>query len=224
MLRELIEKYYQDKKEEKQRVKFYISEAGKCPRQIFFKFKSAPKEELDPRFLRIFEQGDVIHEKLVRMLRSMGILECAEIPIAPQEDISGRADAVVVLNRERYLIDFKSINSSILRGMKEPKEEHVSQVQLYLHFFNIKRGILLYEGKDTLELKEFTINYDNNLAKRILKQFKDLKDNLQKDIVPECLSDYPKNWQCRYCQFKDVCETAGTDKIDWKEIKEKNKG
>jgi len=223
MLKELIEKYYQDKRTEKDKVKFYISDAGKCARQIFFKFKKAPRAEMEPRLLRIFEHGDIVHQKLVRTLESLSVIESVEIPIHPREDISGRVDAIVSIEGERYLVDFKSINSSILRGMEEPKQEHVFQIQLYLHFFNIKKGILLYEGKDTLELKEFPINYDENLAKQLLKEFEELKQNLLKNIIPDRLIDYPENWQCTYCQFREICDITGPDDIDWDKFKEKIK-
>jgi len=221
MLKELIEKYYRDKRDERERTKFYISDAGKCLRQIFFKFKKAPRAEMDPRLLRIFDHGDLIHRELVRILESLGIVESIEIPIPPREDISGRADAIVNIDGERYLVDFKSINSTILRGMEKPKKEHVFQIQLYLHFFNIKKGILLYEGKDTLELKEFFIEYDKELVQKILQEFQELKTNLEKNLIPDRLPDYPENWQCKYCQFREICDMAGSGDVDWEKFKSK---
>lgn len=215
MLKELIEKYYQEQRDEREQVKFYISDAGKCPRQIFFKFKKAPKEEMDPRILRIFERGDMIHEKLVRTLRSLGVLECAEIPVRPNEDISGRADAIVKIEGETYLVDFKSINSYALKNMKEPKEEHVLQVQLYLHFFKLEKGILLYEGKDDSNLVEFFIDYNKEMAEKAVADFDRLKLNIEQNLIPKQLADYPDNWQCSYCQFREICEITGPGNVAW---------
>lgn len=221
MIKELIEKYYQDKIGEKDRVRFYISDAGKCYRQIFFKFKKAPRAEMEPRILRIFDHGDYVHLRLMRTLFSLGIVVASEVDIPPTADIGGRADAIVRLNNELYLVDFKSINSAILDGLVEPKEEHILQVQLYLHFFNIKKGVLLYEGKDSLEFKEFLVEYNKELAQKILQDFQRLKVNTEKGIIPQRLSDYPKNWQCRYCQFREICDMAGPDNIDWSQFKKK---
>ncbi|PIV12885.1 MAG: hypothetical protein COS47_00155 [Candidatus Nealsonbacteria bacterium CG03_land_8_20_14_0_80_36_12] len=221
MLKEIIDKHYQDKRDERAKNKFYISDADKCPRQIFFKFKKAPRKEMEARILRIFDQGNYVHLRLMRDLFSLGIVVASEIDIPPKEDISGRADAIIRIDNELYLVDFKSINSSILQRMEKPKEEHVLQLQLYLHFFNLKKGILLYEGKDTSELKEFPVNYDKKLVKKVLNDFKRLKINVQKNLLPQQLPDYPENWQCQYCQFKEICSIAGPENVKWEDLKKK---
>ncbi len=226
MLKELIDKYYQDKREEREKKKFYISDAGKCPRQIFFKFKNAPCKEMEPRILRIFDQGNYVHLRLMRDLFSLGIAVASEIDIPPTEDIGGRADAIVRVNNELYVVDFKSINSMILNRMNKPKEENVLQLQLYLHFFKIKKGILLYEGKDSSKIKEFLVDYNEKTAKKILKDFRRLRINLKKNLIPKKLSD-SSNWQCRFCQYKELCRLAGKDNMKWgdfkKAIREKEK-
>ncbi|MCD6550157.1 PD-(D/E)XK nuclease family protein [bacterium] len=221
MLKEIIDKYYQDKRDERDKKRFYVSDAGKCPRQIFFKFKKAPHKEIEPRLLRIFDQGDYVHLRLMRDLFSLGIVVASEIDIPPQEDIGGRADAIIRINNELYLVDFKSINSNILQRMDAPKEDHVLQVQLYLHFFKLKKGILLYEGKDNSEIKEFPVEYDEEKVKKVLNDFKRLKINVERNLVPKRLPDYPKNWQCQYCQFREVCDLAGEGNIQWEEFKKK---
>ena len=54
MLKEIIDKFYIDRQKGKKRqTSFYVSEAGKCPRQVFFKFKNAPAKELEPHFLNL---------------------------------------------------------------------------------------------------------------------------------------------------------------------------
>jgi len=221
MLKEIIDKYYQDKNNERERRRFYISDAGKCPRQIFFKFKKAPRKEMEPRLLRIFDQGDYVHLRLTRDLFSLGIVVASEIDIPPREDIGGRADAIVRINNELYLVDLKSINSNILYKMEAPKDDHILQVQLYLHFFKLKKGILLYEGKDNSEIKEFPVEYDKKIAEDILSNFKRLKINVDKDLIPQQLSDFPDNWQCQYCQFREICDMAGAKNIKWGEFKKK---
>jgi len=221
MLKELIDKYYQDKRNEREKRRFYISDAGKCPRQIFFKFKKAPCKEMEPRILRIFDQGNYVHLRLMRDLFSLGVVVASEIDIPPTEDVGGRADAVVRIDNELYVVDFKSINSMILDKMEEPKEDHILQVQLYLHFFNIKKGILLYEGKDTSMIKEFFIDYDKKIAEKILKNFSRLKINVEKNLVPKRIKEFPNDWQCKYCQFREICEIAGEDNVKWESFKEK---
>ena len=221
MLKEIIDKYYQDKRKERDKKRFYISDAGKCPRQIFFKFKKAPCKEMEPRILRIFDQGNYVHLRLMRDLFSLGVVVASEVNIPPTEDVGGRADAVVRIDNELYLVDFKSINSMILQKMEEPKEDHILQIQLYLHFFKLKKGILLYEGKDNSLMKEFPVEYDKKIADKILGDFKRLKINVDKNLIPQQIPDYPENWQCQYCQFREICDMTGADNVKWEEFKKK---
>jgi len=226
MLKEFIDKFYLDKEREKKerirkkRTQFYISEAGKCPRSIFFRFKQAPAKEIEAERLRLFEYGNYIHQLVLRPLFSLGLVRSTEVEIPPQELVVGRADAIVSLNGEPYVLDIKSITGRIdLNKMDKPKIESYYQVQLYLHYFGIKKGILLYLNKDTNELKEFVFDYDKKVAEKILADFENLKKMIESDIVPSRLEDYPNNWQCRYCEFYEVCKAGDAGKMKWADLK-----
>jgi CRISPR/Cas system-associated exonuclease Cas4 (RecB family) len=178
---------------------------------------------MDPRMLRLFDRGDYIQMQILNSLFSMGLVRASEVGIPPQELISGRADAIITLDNELYVVDFKSMNSMIFKKLNEPKEENVNQLQLYMHFFKIPKGILLYISKDDLDLKEFLIKYDKNRAEKLLKNLFDLKIKIDNDIVPEITLETKTNWQCRYCQFKEICKIAGYKDIKWQNFKEKIK-
>ncbi len=221
MLKELIDEFYEEQQKNKEQTKFYITDAGKCPRAVFFKFKNAPREPMDARILRIFEHGEHIHRNIFNVLYRLRIGVTTEISIPQQEIISGRADAILCINNENYVLDIKSMNSMIFRNLAQPKEENVYQIQLYLHYFDIKKGILLYIDKDQQNIKEFVVDYDAELVKSLLDKFYSLKAKVEEDIVPERMQDYPKNWQCQYCQFKDVCKMANGQEMKWQEFKDK---
>lgn len=221
MLKELIDKFYLENQKNREQTRFYITDAGKCPRAVFFKFKNAPKEPIDARIMRIFEHGESIHRNIFNILYRLKIGCTTEIPIPAQEIVSGRADAILCMNNENYVLDIKSINSMLFRKLAEPKEENVYQVQLYMHFFGIKKAILLYVDKDMQELKEFFIDYDETLCKSLMDKFYALKAQVESNILPARLAEYPRNWQCTYCAFKDVCKMANGDTISWEDFKKK---
>ncbi len=227
MLKELLDQFYLDRQKDREQHHFYITDAGKCSRAIFFKFKNVPREQMEPRVLRMFDHGDYIQMQILSSLFSLGIVRASEVKIPPQELISGRADAIVTLNNELYVVDFKSMNSMIFKNLEQPKEDNVNQIQLYLHFFKIPKGILLYVNKDTLELKEFLVEYNQTIAQKLLKDLADLKMKIDSDIIPQRVLNYPKDWQCQYCQFKDICQVAGEKEMNWekfkKEIESQNK-
>lgn len=221
MLKEVIDKFYLDGQKNKEQHHFYVSQAGKCPRQIFFKFKNAPAEKMDARILRIYEKGEYLHRNIVSILIRLGIVVASEINIPSQEMISGRADVIVSLNGELYLVDIKSMNSMVFRNLTEPKEENVSQLQLYLHYFKIKKGILFYIDKDKQDIKEFIIDYNPTLAQSILDGFTSLKKKIENNIIPSRLPDYPDDWECKYCQFKEICIMGAPGEMNWDDFKKK---
>ncbi len=234
-MKEIIDKFYLDKeKDRKNQTSFYISEAGRCPRQIFFKFKHAPKKELEPNILRLFDHGEHMHKLIMKPLLSTRDIHvvASEVDIPPQEIVRGRADAVLSDGKELYVLDIKSMNSMLFRTLQEPKEENVMQIQMYLHYFKISKGLLLYVDKDQLELKEFVVNYNPALCESLISELCVLRKQIDSDIVPKRIDGYPSNKQCQYCQYKEVCRLAKPEKdgqymtsmghgMRWQELKEK---
>jgi CRISPR/Cas system-associated exonuclease Cas4 (RecB family) len=221
MLKDLIDQFFLDKEHDREQDHFYITDAGKCERAIFFKFKRVAREKMTAEVLRMLDHGDYVQMHILNSLFSLGVVRAAEIRIPPQEIISGRADAIVTLNNELYVVDFKSMNGYKFQGLEAPPQDNINQIQLYMHFFRIPKGILLYVDKNTLALKEFFINYNPGLAKTLLSSLENLKVKIDSDIVPASFLDYPKNSQCRYCSFKSICKIAGGVELKWEDFKEK---
>ncbi len=223
MLKELLDKFYLDRQKDKEQQHFYITDAGKCPRAVFFKFKNAPREEMEAKVLRMFDHGDHIHQLIMKPLLSIREIHvvASEVNIPPQELISGRADAILSDGKDLYILDIKSMNSMIFRNLEQAKEENINQLQLYLHYFRVPKGLLLYVDKDRLELKEFLVNYDRNRAENLLKNLSDLKNKIDKNIIPKRIPAYPDDWQCQYCAFREICNIADGGEIDWNDFKKK---
>ena len=224
MLKEIIDKFYLDKEKLREtQTNFYISEAGKCPRQIFLRFKNAPKEDLEASFLRLFDHGEHMHRLIMKPLLSTRDIHvvASEVDIPPQEIVRGRADAVLSDGKEMFVLDIKSMNSMVFRKLEEPKEENVMQIQLYLHFFKIPKGMLLYVDKDRLELKEFIVNYNPVIAEALIADLTVLREQIFSNTIPARISTFPSNWQCRYCQYKEVCKTGEPGEMKWEDLKAK---
>ena len=222
-LREIIDKFYLDKQKDREQHHFYITDAGRCSRAIFFKFKNAPRKDMQAQVLRMFDHGDSIHQLIMKSL--FGVREihvvASEVNIPPQELISGRADAILSCGKTLYVLDIKSMNGMVFRTLTQPKEENIDQIQLYLHYFKVPKGILLYVNKDTQELKEFFVDYNKRRAAKLLKNLEGLKTKIDKNMIPDRLQNYPADWQCQYCQFKDICKSAGEGELFWDDFKKK---
>ena len=208
MLKKRIDKFFLNEKQtHKRQQKFYVSDASKCARQIFFSFKQAPKADLDPRMARIFQKGNKLHSDIFKIFFSLPDITVATEVRMPENDLlSGRADVIAFIDNEHYIIDIKSMNSFIFKKLTYPKPENVGQIQLYLHYFNIKNGILFYIDKDRQEIKEFIVSYSPLQVHFLLQGFRKLKKQIDKNEIPPVLSDYPKSWMCRYCRFAEICK------------------
>lgn len=209
MIIEKIDEFYNNKTDSKERTAFYISDAGKCPRAIWFAMKKYPKKATEARVHRIFEHGDHTHMRIMSVLFSLGLVTAVEVGIPETEVIHGRADAIISVDGEPYVAELKSVNSFKFKK-DEPDADHIKQLQLYMHFFKIKKGILIYENKDTQDMKEFIINYDENLVSKILASFEKLKTQVDSNELPE-IPEGIESWRCEYCPYLDSCKKTAVN-------------
>lgn len=211
MIKEKIDEFYTRKQNEREKNHFYITDAGKCPRTIYFQFKKIPKKEMEARVLRLLEHGEYTHMRIMAVLFSMGLVRASEIEIPKQEIINGRADAIISMNNELYVVEIKSINKNAFSMLKEPNQDHLKQIQLYLHYFKIPKGILVYECKDTQDIKEFLINYDEKFVIKILDSLNNLKKEIDSNQIPNIPEDL-EAWRCDYCSYLEECKKHGGPK------------
>lgn len=120
----------------------YASDYGQCMQKIWYKFfpEEYPTEELSPRVLRIFHNGESVHERLARYLKRADIGFIEEIDVPRDElDVHGRCDGLCTLDARPVVIEFKSINR---RHVTEPKEEHIGQLMWYMEMWRMRRNQL----------------------------------------------------------------------------------
>jgi len=148
---EIIDKYLIDENKPKEIGRYYPSEIGGCIRKTWFSYKN-PKE-VGADLLRIFEDGNLLHEFISDAIKSEKNPDIElvknEMPIRIEEKdfiISGRIDNLIMfkLNGEQYLVEVKSTKML----PRYANESHEMQLQLYMHATNIHKGFLLYIQKD----------------------------------------------------------------------------
>lgn len=208
MLVELLEEYFQREEPHRERDYFYVSEAGKCPRQIFYDVKGFPRPPLDGKAARKLAAGEEAHRRIVQALYGLGIVVATEVPIPPGSLFHGRADAIISLSGRNYVVEIKTVHPYNFDQMAiAPRNDHYLQLQLYLHYFQIPQGIILAENKATQELKEFVVEMDRPEVNRVLRAFETLREMtfVRGELPP--LPDKSR-WeydQCKYCPFTDFC-------------------
>jgi CRISPR/Cas system-associated exonuclease Cas4 (RecB family) len=193
--------------------RYYPSEIGRCLRNLYYSYKYPV--EVKPKLLKIFELGNIMHDFIVRVLKSEKIPEVElldyEIPIKLEVDdfvISGRIDDLILLKTDnrKILVEVKSCKD--VKAVQKPQNSHLIQLQFYMHVTGIHEGLLLYIDKTTLETKTFKVEYDEHWSKLIIERFRMLHKALKNDELPRAEAKLiPEiSWMCNFCEYKEKCE------------------
>lgn len=216
----LIDSYLEREKKQKKIGRYYPSEIGGCLRKVWYSYTK--QKETEKEFLKIFEVGNLLHDFIVDVFRSEKTPEVelvsTELPFEIEGEgytISGRIDDIIIIkvSNKKVLVEVKSTKS--VQYNKEPSRQHVMQLQLYLLATGIKEGIILYLEKNTLESKWYSIEFDENVAKKVLGRFKELNEKLTQEKIPgpEARIKKDMNWMCKYCNYREECYEETPTKV-----------
>ncbi len=193
--------------------KYYPSEIGSCIRRVWYSYKFPM--EMEPKLIRIFEVGNLMHDFVVNVLKSeknnneIELLK-SEFPfreIIDDFEISGRIDNLIMVKAsgKQVLVEVKSTKD--VEHINEAMPHNVSQLQLYMHYLKIHDGILLYVNKNDLTAKAFDVEYSSEDAEKIIARFGSLNKMLKNDIIPkpESRESQKTIWMCRFCEYRNRC-------------------
>lgn len=223
MIKELF-----DKKSERraQSGKFSISSVGQCFKKKYYEIKGLFKEDFDANTLRTFAIGDMFHRQACKEILEKGYL-CglevisAEVNIPEQKYISGRADLLLsdIKTGEKVVVDIKSCSDYVLDHVQKNQvpEHYQDQVNLYLHFFNLKRGFLLFISKHKGIVEEFEVKYDAERAKAKVAEIEDFMiNNVNKGIEPARCDAFISPWGCPVCDAN--ADKQEVDLSKWSQV------
>ena len=131
------------------------SQATACLRAMHYARIGAPKALLQPRVLRIFDNGSGVHWRLQNYLERAGLLLMREAPVFDEVfNIQGHTDGILEESpNEISILEIKSINSRGFAELKAPKSEHTVQAQSYLYCVEEHRKYLRKHYKTPRALK-----------------------------------------------------------------------
>jgi len=195
---------------------YHASMIGYCMRKLFYIYKSGDSYKVDEKRLRIFESGKIYHEWFSNILNELGFIikegRGEKVIDVDGEKIKliGTFDDLVFLEAEngtnnRFIVEIKTTSS--IRGIKEPNRMHVIQLNVYLNFMNIEKGIIFYIDRDSLETKGFIVQKDEKLFEETIKRVITLHKCLIENRLPtaEASLDIDRKWECEYCDFVEEC-------------------
>jgi len=189
------------KKRNSMKGKFHASVMGNpCDRYLYLAYHGLlPELPLSARIQRIFDTGNYLEYRMGKYFERLGILIKREVPCKFENPvISGRIDFILRHPKLRQiLLELKSIKNSGFEALDGPQETHAIQAQVYLHLnkLGIDTGYVLYENKDTQDLKCFKVEKDDDKFNKILNRCYAIMG--LKTAPAECTGEY-------YCDCRKV--------------------
>ncbi len=213
MISETISEHIKRESKKREIGVYYPSRLPYCLRQQYYEWTLSYPHPEDT--LRIFEVGNIFHSWLEKVFSRNGSgirLLSSEKPISiyiAEHDyfINGRIDDIILVEKDgkTYLVEVKTYKD--LQFLREPKREHVLQLNFYLKPYSDSDGIIFYIEKNTLQTKEFFTRFDQKLFKEIIDRAQCLHESLQSKTLPFPEGKQKKSWECRFCIYKNKCNT-----------------
>ena len=206
-LEEELDKYLENKTKDFRSTGFHASSAGMCPRWLQLQGNAIVSDRPDAKLQRIFDNGKWTHLRYHDYFAKSGALIKHEVPIKLEFDgfiVVGSADFVIKnAQGNLFIIELKTINA---KGFEElfssgHKKEHFEQWNIYSKGLDIKDGVIVYENKDSQELKMFPVKYSPEIFDKSIGVFRLIAECNKKGIV------VPKPDKClnQYCRAKQYC-------------------
>ena len=188
-------------------------------------YKQNQGEQLQPSLLRIFEQGNAIHEKWQRMFIRAGYGTAEDMDFTrfnAKYAMSFTPDAVLaipeVFDNDWFVVEIKSVNTFQFKKM----EKHPSawkQCQWYMHNLGFKHGIVLSEDKNTQDFKIEVYHYDPKLVAPFVERAESIIYYYNRVITEHKMVARPKeakspdSKKCKECPLRDACWNIGMGRV-----------
>ena len=192
-----------------------------CLRQqvLSLLFKQNQNENIAPNLVRIFEEGNCIHQKWQRLFIAAGLGRPEDMDrhrFIKKYELSYTPDARIHIFGEDVLVEIKSMNTYAFQKAKgHPSGE--KQLNFYLCREKLDWGFVLAEDKNTQEFKVFIVKQDFEADAKYRERLKKIQITKQKFIETHKM---PKgactDCNCKKalkCNMRDACFNIGMGRI-----------
>lgn len=185
-----------------------------CERAIWYGYKQFARNE-SPKTLITFEIGRSLEEMLADILANTELTvmfpsmtnNFLSFSHEKVPQLSGHLDGLILHKGEHYVLEIKTANSASFAkackvGIRAWRPQYYDQIQTYMGLSCYTKGIFLVINKDSSELYEEVIDFDQIHYELLVAKATRI---IQSPVEPERLSDSPMFFGCRMCAYKDVC-------------------
>lgn len=207
--------------------KLSLSGAGKCPRQLAYKYHDIPKagKEIDSRAKIIFWQGDLVENMIMHLAKLAGCrimatgfdqLTCSvtvkkQIPYADPEpvEIPGHPDGILLADKT-YLVECKSMSSFAFSRFEKGiiDDSYQAQISMYLHALHLDTCVMIALNKDNGVLHEMQVEKNAEIVDKCMTNLEMIINSTHEGLPERAYKADDKGfypWQCLYCSWWKTC-------------------
>jgi hypothetical protein len=203
----LDEIFKQEKQEKKPFNRFFPSSAGQCPRSVQYNMMGLMPDDIDDQSRRRMDNGNYMHLRYGAYFKSVNKLIEEEPAFRMDMDgvfVSGRGDLIVADSLgNKTLIELKSINDRKFKLiLKKPDFCHYLQWNICSKALNYPTGIILYENKNTQEIKYHHVNFSEEDYRKVINEWLLIDKHLKEGTLIPRPEKCPNYW----CSMKNECK------------------
>jgi hypothetical protein len=187
-------------------------------------YKQLQGEQINVGLMRIFEQGNAIHEKWQRLLIRAGYSTYKDLDVTQfnkKYRISFTPDVICKIPEfydGQMIGEIKSVNTYQFKTMS--RHPHAwKQLQFYMFLTGIHKGFVLSEDKNTQDFKIELYDYDKEIVAPFVDRAEEIKfryNKVMKEhrmIKRPAFAKSPNSEKCSKCPMRESCWNIGNGKI-----------
>lgn len=203
-----------------------VSDNDFCAREqvLSLIYKQLQGEQLNVGLLRIFEEGNAIHEKWQRMFLRAGYSEVEDLDktqFNKKYMISFTPDIICNIPEfydGKMVGEIKSVNTfQFQRMITHPSAG--KQLQWYMYLTGIKKGFVLCDDKNTQDFKLEVYDFDKEKVEPFIERAEVVKEAYDRVFDEGKMIKRPKFAKdinckkCSKCAMRDACYNVGMGRV-----------
>ena len=184
-----------------------------CNRYIWYSYNDFERDDIDVKTQLVFDSGKALEAVLIDYIVKSSLPD--EIIYKPTKIFSdkeitsfkGNPDLIIENPNGSLVVEIKTANGVNFRslqkkGCRQWRYQYFCQIQCYMGFTEIHKASILVMNKDTCELYEEEIEFDEMLFESIRNKAKEIIDS---DHEPDRINSCADYYVCKFCDFKKYC-------------------
>lgn len=203
-----------------------VSDSAFCCRQqvLSLIYKQVQKDKVSIPLLRIFEEGNAIHEKWQRLFIRAGWSRWDKLDFTQYCDeykMSFTPDIICKIPEfydGEMVGEIKSVNTFQYKRMTRHPSAW-KQCQWYMHMTGLKKGFVLCEDKNNQEFKLEVYDYDPSSIEQFIDRADEVIERYNRLVNDHKMVGRPKDAsspdckRCKECAMRDACWNIGMGRV-----------